>query len=129
MKEFDVSNLSPDIIRLNPELKQQVDTKPASKYKNARAEANGMRFQSGREAVEVGKLILAEEHKAIFGLRLQVRFPLQGKNIYVADAVYLEPTDAGLALVVADVKGFRTKEYLIKKKLFKEKYGVDIKEI
>ncbi len=120
---------SKDILRLNPGLAAELQTVPASKYHNAQAEVRGMRFQSGREAVEVGKLILAEEHKAIFGLRLQVRFPLQGKNIYVADAVYLEPTDAGLALVVADVKGFRTKEYLIKKKLFKEKYGVDIKEI
>ncbi|KKL55629.1 hypothetical protein LCGC14_2253510 [marine sediment metagenome] len=111
---------SDDVRRLNPGLAKEVQTKPASKYHNARAEAKGLRFQSGHEAVEIGKLIIAEEHKKIFALRLQVKFPLQGKNAYIADAVYL---DEDLELHIVDVKGFETPEFKIKAKLFKEKYG------
>jgi len=114
---------SDEVLRLNPELAKIMETVPASKYHNARAEVRGMRFQSGREAVEVGKLVLAEEHKKIFALRLQVKFPLQGKNSYTADAVYL---DESLEIHVVDVKGMLTKEFKIKAKLFKEKYGKEI---
>ena len=75
---------SDEVLKLNPELATTLQTVPASKYHNAQAEANGMRFQSGKEAIEIGKLILAEKHKAIFALRLQVKFPLQGNNSYTA---------------------------------------------
>jgi len=118
---------SEDVLRLNPELIQA--TVPASKYKNVRAEAKGLRFQSGHEASEIGKLIIAEEHHLIFGLRLQYPFPLQGGNKYIADAVYLELVNGRLEIVVADAKGFKTKEYKIKKKLFKEMYGIEIREM
>jgi len=114
---------SDDVIKLNPELAAMTESKPASKYHNARAEARGMSFQSGHEAVEIGKLIVLEEGHLIFGLRLQVRFPLQGKNMYVADAVYL---DDKLEAHVVDAKGTLTKEFKIKASLFKEKYGREI---
>ena len=118
---------SDDVIKLNPELARIAETKPASKYRNVRTEAKGLRFQSGHEATEIGKLIVAEEHKAgVFALRLQVRFPLQGKNTYVADAVYL---DENLVAHIIDAKGMLTKEFKIKAKLFKEKYGQEIELI
>ena len=117
---------SDDVLALNPELAALTQTTPASKYHNARTEAKGMRFQSGKEAVEVGKLIIAEEHKLIFALRLQVKFPLQGGISYIADAVYL---DEDLELHVVDVKGMLTKEFKIKAKLFKEKYGREVELI
>uniref|UniRef100_A0A6M3LAR9 DUF1064 domain-containing protein n=1 Tax=viral metagenome TaxID=1070528 RepID=A0A6M3LAR9_9ZZZZ len=113
------------VLKLNPGL-AQMKTVPASKYHNARTEASGMTFQSGREAVGVSKLILLEQAKQIFALRLQVRFPLQGNTSYIADAVYL---DDKLAVHVVDFKGFKTPEYKLKKKLFKEKYGIDIEEV
>ena len=114
---------SDDIIKLNPELAKEVATAPASKYKNVSGMAKGLRFQSGHEAVEMGKLILLDEKHLIFGLRLQVKFPLQGSNFYVADAVYL---DDNLKVHVIDAKGFLTPVFKIKAKLFKERYGQDI---
>jgi len=114
---------SDDVKRLNPELMGAISTVPASKYHNIRAEAKGLRFQSGHEAAEIGKLIVAEEHRLIFALRLQTRFPLQGGNSYTADAVYL---DENLEVHVVDAKGMLTKEFKIKAKLFKERYGKDI---
>ena len=119
---------SEDFLRLNPELKQQVDTKPASKYHNAQAEAHGMRFQSGKEAAGVSQLILMEQQRMIFALRLQVRFPIGANIVYIADAVYLELKDGLLTPVVMDFKGYSTAEYKLKKKLFKEKYGKEIEE-
>ncbi len=116
---------SDDVLGLNPELRTAVATVPASKYHNAKAEAKGMRFQSGKEAAGVSNLIVLEEQKIIFALRLQVRFPLAGGIIYVADAVYL---DENLEPHVVDYKGFPTKEYKLKRKLFRERYGKEIEE-
>jgi hypothetical protein len=117
---------SPDVIKLNPQLAGQPTTVSASKYHNAKTEACGMKFDSGKEASGVANLILLEEQKVIFSLRLQVHIPLQAKITYIADAVYL---DQALQVHVVDFKGFKTKEYRMKKKLFKEKYGKDIEEV
>jgi len=116
---------SEDVLKLNPELRGQVVTTPASKYHNAKAEAHGMSFQSGKEASGVSNLIMLEEQKIIFALRLQVRFPIAGNITYIADAVYL---DENLQPHVVDYKGFATKEYKLKRKLFREKYGREIEE-
>lgn len=117
-------NFSPDVLKLNPEL-ADIKTESASKYRNARTEASGMRFQSGREAAGVSKLILLEQAKQIFSLRLQVKFPVASGVSYIADAVYL---DSKLQVRIVDFKGFKTKEYRIKKKLFEERYGIAIEE-
>ena len=52
---------SDDVLKLNPELAKLAESKPASKYHNVRTEAKGLRFQSGHEAAEMGKLIIAEK--------------------------------------------------------------------
>jgi len=117
---------SEDVLKLNPELAKELTTVPASKYKNVRAVAKGLRFQSGHEAAEISKLILLDERHLIFALRLQVKFPLAGGNSYIADAVYL---DDNLHAHVIDCKGFATKEFKIKAKLFRERYGREIELI
>ncbi len=132
---MDIKDFSEETLERNPELKELLASlKPASKYKNVETLAAGMTFQSGHEAVEIGKLILLEEHHHIFGLRLQVRFPLPGDSVYVADACY---ADDKLEFHVMDCKAFdkktgkylRTKEYALKRKLFSERYGRDIEEL
>jgi len=122
MDNFDISKLSDDVKALNPELVGYKASKP-SKYGNIRTTAGGMTFASGKEAVEIGKLIIADEKHLIFGLRLQVGFPLHGGNKYIADAVYL---DDKLEPHIIDCKGYQTPEFKIKAKLFKEKYGREI---
>lgn len=44
---------------------------------------------------------------------------------YIADFVYTE----GCELVVEDTKGFKTKDYIIKRKMMLQKYGIRIREI
>ena len=119
--------MSSDVAALNPGLQTSVGKgMTPSKYRNARTEAAGMIFASGHEAMVVSGLIMAEKAKELFALRLQVRFPLAGDTTYVADAVYL---DDKLQVHVADAKGFPSKEYKLKKKLFRERYGKDIEEL
>jgi len=117
---------SEEVRKLNPGLEAELETVPASKYHNARAESRGMRFQSGHEAVEIGKLIILDEKHLIFGLRLQIKFPLQGGNSWTADAVYL---DDKLEVHIVDAKGYETPEFKIKSNLFREKYGKEIELI
>ena len=68
-------------------------------------------------------------------LKRQVRFELQpsyeinGKKIrsinYIADFTYREKGK----LHVIDVKGVRTNEYKLKKKMFEYKYNIEIEEV
>jgi len=119
-----------------PALGHVEKTVPASKYMNVKAQAHGMRFDSGHEAEGVSALILAEEQHKVFGLRLQVRFPLPGGIVYVPDAVYSILKDGLLMVVVEDFKAWDKKlgqyrytgEYKIKKKLFESIYGIKIRE-
>jgi hypothetical protein len=116
---------SDDVLRLNPELTQAPTVSP-SKYHNAHTDAAGMTFQSGKEAAGVAGLIMLEQQGIIFALRFQVRFGLPGGIVYVADAVYCEPIDGVLQVVVKDFKGFETKEFKLKRKLFESTYRIKL---
>ncbi len=123
---MELTDISPDVRALNPDLEQLVGQEKPSKYHNRRITACGRTFASGAEAVRAGELMLLLKVKEIFCLEFQVSFPLPGGSKYVADFVYL---DSRLRVVVEDVKGFPTREYKLKKKLFQETYGAEITEI
>ena len=97
-------------------------------------------FDSVKEARRFGELELMKNAGKIRDLRLQVNFTLQegfttasGERVrpivYRADFVYQEPSPTGWRTVVEDVKGVRTKEYSMKRKMMLEKFGVDIREV
>lgn len=135
MKGFDLAEAlreNPDLAAENPDLAASLRApgKP-SKYGNVRTEVDGITFDSAREAREYAILKLLAQSGDITDLVLQPRFPLQDSGtgavtglqrrpvVYVADFAY---TDRQGRRVVVDVKGFRTKEYRIKVKLFRERY-------
>lgn len=108
------------------------------KYNNKKITVDGQKFDSKKEANRYKELLLLEKAGEIKDLRTQVKFKLipaqrdeaTGKVIerecsYKADFVYSE----GGKTVVEDVKGFRTKEYVIKRKLMLWRYGIRIKEV
>ena len=121
-----------------------------NKYGNRRVVTiDGEVFDSQREAMRYQELRLCERAGAIKDLKRQVPFELlpnqrepvtigkrgkliQGKVIekavtYIADFVY---TDAATGeVVVEDTKGFRTKDYVIKRKLMLYMHNIRIKEI
>lgn len=109
-----------------------------TKYNNKKITVNGQVFDSKKEANRYKELLLLEKAGAIKDLRMQVKFTLipaqrdeaTGKVVerecsYKADFVYEEDGKT----VVEDVKGFRTKEYIIKRKLMMWRYGIRIMEV
>lgn len=97
-------------------------------------------FDSEREARRFGELRMLLRCGQIQDLRLQVNFTLQegyttadGERVrpivYRADFNYQERTRDGWRPVVEDVKGVRTKEYNMKRKMMLEKFGVKIREV
>ena len=104
-----------------------------NKYHAQKVEFDGKRFDSRREARRYAELRLLERAGEITGLRTQVPCELipaqDGERPcrYVADFVYSDLRTG--EIVVEDVKGVRTREYVIKRKLMLWRYGVRLTEI
>ena len=118
-----------------------------AKYHSRKITRNGITFDSVKEYRRFCELSLLEKAGAITELQRQVEFELipaqrepdrvgvrggkiKGKTIeqkcsYVADFVYTENGKT----VVEDTKGFRTKDYIIKRKLMLWVHGIRIKEV
>lgn len=104
-----------------------------------RQDGRSVHFDSQKEACRYDELILKLRAGEIKDLRLQAEFTLQeaftdveGRRVrairYKADFTYRQRDGR---LVVEDVKSrpTRTKEYMIKRKLMKERLGIDITEV
>ena len=108
-----------------------------SKYKAKKTIIDGITFDSKSEAKRYEELKLLQRGGAIKNLSLQPRFMLQEGFVnidtgrkeraieYVGDFMY----DEGDRIVVEDVKGFKTADYKIKRKLFIKKYQSEYKHI
>ena len=146
-----------DISRFSPAARQQILEKlgrdqarkamdKAAKYDNRKCtvtipgSVKQITFDSVKEARRFGELELMKNTGKIRDLRLQVNFTLQegfttaaGERVrpivYRAGFVYQEPSPTGWRTIVEDVKGVRTKEYSMKRKMMLEKFGVDIREV
>lgn len=111
-----------------------------SKYSAKKITYNGEKFDSKKELRRYLELKLLERTGDIWDLQRQVRFSLippqrdrNGKVLerqcdYIADFVYYERTKDGVQLTVEDTKGYRTKDYIIKRKLMLSVHGIRIKE-
>ncbi len=95
-----------------------------NKYGNKKTVIDGITFDSKKEANRYCELKILLRAGQITDLKLQVPFELcpasKGERgiKYIADFVYTEKGKK----VVEDVKGKRTDVYIIKRKLFKQKY-------
>lgn len=102
--------------------------KKEAKYRNVRTEVEGIKFDSKKEAGRYKDLVLLQKAGEIHALERQVRFRLQVNDIhicdYIADFTYREDGP----LIVEDCKGYRTREYLTKKKLMLACHKIEVKE-
>lgn len=126
-----------------------------NKYHNKKVVTpDGTVFDSRKELQRYQELKVLERSGAIYGLRRQVTYyliptqrekstrvytkgrkkgqPIEGKVIekpvtYIADFSYMDAVTA--ENIVEDVKGVRTKDYIIKRKLMLYIHGIKIKEI
>lgn len=107
-------------------------TPKRNKFGAVKTTVDGIRFDSKREAARWQALKLLERADLVRNLRRQVRFPLvvHGALIatWIADFVYDERRGELWATVREDCKGFRTRDYRLKKKLVRALYGWEIRE-
>lgn len=119
-----------------------------NKYKNKKITVDGKVFDSVREHRRYEQLKTLEKAGYISDLQTQVKFvlipaqyvessetdkkgrPIKGKLLerecsYIADFVYLQNGEK----VVEDTKGFKTKDYILKRKMMLYFHNIRIKEI
>lgn len=121
-----------------------------NKYSARKRIINGEAFDSIKEAKRYQELLLLEkaghirnlERQPAFGLipaqyEFFARYGKSGKRLkdgkkciensvkYIADFSYIKDDE----LIVEDTKGFRTKDYIIKRKLMLWIYGIKIREV
>lgn len=117
-----------------------------SKYKSRKITRDGMTFDSVKEYQRYCELSLLERAGTITDLQRQVKYvllPAQYRNFfdkkahkwknrcverevcYIADFVYQQDGKT----VVEDTKGFKTKDYIIKRKLMLYIHNIQIKEV
>lgn len=118
-----------------------------AKYHNRKIHADGKVFDSRKEYVRYQDLSLLEKAGKIYDLQCQVRYELlpaqyeiigdpktgKAKRVcverainYIADFVY---KDEKGHTIVEDTKGFRTKDYVMKRKMLLWFHGIKIKEV
>lgn len=107
-----------------------------TKYYNKKTVYNGITFDSKKEADRYVVLTLLQKAGKITDLEVQVPFELipsqkvdgltvERPCVYKADFVYRENGK----MVVEDTKGVKTKDYVIKRKLMLQVFGIQIREI
>lgn len=107
-----------------------------NKYGARKTTLDGITFDSAREASRWGQLVLLQRLGKIRDLERQVPFTLcpaedgpDGKRLrelkYIADFAYIDEK----GYHVEDSKGFRTKEYKLKKRLMWHLYGIEVEEV
>lgn len=118
----------------------------ASKYRSHKVVTSDGVFDSKREYRRWCELKQMEQDGEIENLQRQVRIELipaiyspdtigkrggrkkgallERKATYVADFVYMENGEK----IVEDVKGLRTKDYILKRKILLWRYGIQIRE-
>lgn len=99
------------------------------KYNNKKTVVDGIVFDSKKEAMYYGKLVLLKQSGDISDFKMQVRFPLKIKNklicTYVAD--FVTYGKYGEILDVIDVKGMILPLFRIKYKLMDALHGITVK--
>lgn len=100
--------------------------KRKSKYRANKASVDGHTFDSQKEADYYCELKLKLQAKEINGFCLQPTFILAPSLKYKADFIVFYKDGS---TEVIDVKGFKTKEYIAKKKVFEDKFNLKITEI
>lgn len=107
-----------------------------NKYGNKKTYVDGIKFDSRKESQRWMELKMLEKAGKIHGLMRQVKYELipahrktDGKleraACYYADFQYEKDGN----LIVEDAKGLRTKEYILKRKLMLDRYGIEIREV
>lgn len=131
-----VVSIDPRSLVSSPKVLQQVEAAKqmvlaqVSKYKNEKTDG----YHSKKEAKRASDLRLMQEAGQIRNLREQVQFEIIPKQDgersahYIADFQYEEFSGDGWREVTEDCKGYRTADYVLKRKLMLHVHGIKIRE-
>ena len=97
-----------------------------SKYRANKTSVDGHTFDSQKEADFYAELKLKQKAGEIKAFCMQPIFMLAPSLKYKPDFIIFNNDNS---IEVIDVKGFKTKEYITKKKVFEDKYNLKIIEI
>lgn len=97
-----------------------------SKYGAVKTKIDGRTFDSQKEAEFYAELKLRLKAGEIKGFCLQPIFILAEDLVYKPDFIIFNNNNIA---EIIDVKGFKTKEYTVKKKIFEDKFKLKIKEV
>lgn len=105
-------------------------SKKRSKYRSQRVTVGERTYDSKKEATCAAQLQALEAAGKIHNLRYQVRYDLivNGLKVTSYRADFTWEDEAGKE-IVADAKGFRTREYKIKRNLMIALFGISIVEL
>jgi hypothetical protein len=110
-------------------------TKGKNKYHNIPTVVDGIRFQSKKEAEKYKELKILQANGEISYFLRQVPIDLPGDIKYKVDFLVVKDekaaysTSASSHLTYIDVKGYKTREYILKKKQVEALYPIRIVEI
>lgn len=130
MKELKATGLKTDLRKAAPIIKMPKAVGPAkrSKYGNVKIVYDGIPFDSTKEGNRYLELKQREREGAISELCLQTVYDLSINGVHIckykSDFDYIEAN----ARVVEDSKGFKTREYKIKRALMRAIYNITIRE-
>lgn len=97
-----------------------------TKYRSTKTSIDGHTFDSNKEAAYYNELKLRLKCNDIKGFCLQPTFILAPGLKYKADFIVFN-NDGTYSII--DIKGFRTKEYIAKKKVLEDKYNLKLTEL
>ena len=115
-----------DVQKFNNRQRIVVKDKTKNKYNNRKVEIDGIKFDSQKEADYYCELKLRLTAKEIKGFCRQAEFVLAPNLRYKADFVVFN--NDGTSEII-DVKGMRTQVYKDKKKVFEDKFNLEIIEV
>ncbi len=95
----------------------------AGKYNAKPTHSGGIRFDSKREARYFERLNLLQQSGEVSHFHRQVIFDLEGGVVYRCD---FQVIFADGRVEYHDAKGFETKEFRIKRRMVRARYGVEI---
>jgi hypothetical protein len=119
----DIEKMGLKIVNTQKVVSKCVNLPKKQKYNNVKTEG----FDSKHEYNCFKELELRQKTGKITALVCQVTFHLITGVSYKADFVYFDKSLK--KFIVADAKGMKTKEYIIKKKMMKEILGIEILEM
>jgi Protein of unknown function (DUF1064) len=120
---------------MTPAEYRSLKPKKVSKYRNEKGKVDGLKFDSLKEKKRYGQLKMREKAGEIRALRMQHSFPIVVNGVkiceYRSDFDYSEigaGQDGMDKWIVEDCKGFKTPAYIMKKKLLRAVWGIEILE-